>query len=172
MNRRVKDYSRTRHGSRVINYDWTKSRNTVRNNSKKDDFSHTQRKSAVLLHWERRLDQLEECNLKPSQGSKSPQHLIIWLDISVYILYREYRPIWFFQSLGLGTKAGLMQYVQGTFSLSKIPGPFRNDMGEIPKVEERKLLMISPTLWGMLSFGRTDIWVEIYPCHWIVSAAV
>jgi hypothetical protein len=44
-----------------------------------------------------------------------------------------------------------MQYVQGTFILSKTPGPFRNDKGRIPKVE-RNLLMIPPILWDLRRF--------------------
>jgi len=39
-----------------------------------------------------------------------------------------------------------MQYVHGTLTWSIIPGPKRSVKGDSPRVEVRKVLMMSPTL--------------------------
>jgi hypothetical protein len=55
-------------------------------------------------------------------------------------------PIWVFQSRGLGTRAGLMQYVQGILRWSTRPGPDRSERRLRPSVLARNEFTMSPTL--------------------------
>lgn len=65
-----------------------------------------------------------------------------------------------------------MQYVQGTLTWSTIPGPWRSVRGEIPRVEVRKVLIISPILRNMIREIPDNQTREIsYPCHVRRSAA-
>lgn len=83
-----------------------------------------------------------------------------------------------FQSSGLGTNAGLIQYVHGTLRRSTYPGPERMLSPDSPSLSVRKVLMMSPTL----DLGQqvqhpegelleSDGKLSAYPCHVSRSAA-
>lgn len=90
------------------------------------------------------LDLPVDCKTMFGPRSRSRQGLLM-VGIRTELQGSKSIPIWFFQSFGFGTRAGLMQYVQGIFSSSVIPGPLAKPSALRP-ILVRNVSIRSPNL--------------------------